>query len=217
LQAEVYEKGAEKAASSQTSSWTFDGEARVILVHGDNGGHQVHEAEAWEPADGLERTAFTSIATIGTAVGFSMMLLAAMFLSGAPITPRTATLWGCAAFLATGLAPGFGLPPELPGSAAAELLPRQVWWFSTAAATAAGIWFLFQRSGTAAIAAALVLIALPHLVGAPQPREFTSTAPAELAGHFASVSLAVHAMLWLAVGATAGYFWQRILVPQAPG
>ena len=32
----------------------------------------------------------------------------------------------------------------------------------------------------------VVLIALPHIVGAPHPHEFVSTAPAELAGHFAA-------------------------------
>lgn len=208
LQAEVYEKAAEQAATPKKSSWNFDGEARVILVHGDKAEHAA-EAEAWGPADGIERTAYTSLATVGTAVGFAFMLLAVMLASKAAITLRTATLWSLGAFIATGLAPGLGLSPELPGSAAAELLPRQIWWFATAALTATGIWLLFQRSSATAIAIALAVIALPHVIGAPKVHEFTSTAPAELAGHFTSTSLAVHALLWLAVGAFAGYFWQR--------
>ena len=59
------------------------------------------------------------------------------------------------------------------------------------------------------LAAGIVLIMAPHVIGAPHAGAFTSTAPAELAGHFTSASLAVHAVLWLLVGATSGYFWQR--------
>ena len=208
LQAEVYEKAAEKAATPEHSSYNATGEARLILVH-DHEEAASGEPEAWEPADGLERTAYTSLATIGTAVGFSLMLLAAMIASGVRITARSAALWGLAAFVATGLAPGLGLSPELPGSAAAEQLPRQIWWVSTAAATAVGIWLMFRTEGGIWLAAGLALIALPHIVGAPHIHEFKSTAPAELAGHFTSTSLALHAVLWIAVGALSGFFWQR--------
>ena len=37
-------------------------------------------------------------------------------------------LFGISGFFAVQLAPAFGLPPELPGAAAAEVVPRQVWW-----------------------------------------------------------------------------------------
>lgn len=210
LQAEVYENAAESKAAPEKTSWTLEGGARVFLAHGDAAeGHAEAGAEAWQPADGVERTLYASVVTVGTAVGFSLMLLAAMLASKTPITARTAALWGLGAFVATGLAPGLGLSPEIPGSAAAELLSRQIWWLSTAAATAAGIWLLFQRTELAALLGGLALIALPHIIGAPHAEAFTSTAPAELAGHFASASLAVQAILWLLVGSLVGYFWQR--------
>lgn len=209
LKAEVYEKASETAAKPDKTSWSLDGgEARIWLAHGDKAdGHA--GAEAWEPGDGLERSIFTSVATVGTAVGFSLMLLAVMLASGVRITARTATLWGLGAFIATGLAPSLGLPPELPGSAAAALDQRQLWWLATASLTALGIWLMFQRPGALTLAAGAVLIVAPHVVGAPQSHEFASTAPAELAGHFASASLAVHALLWTTIGATVGYFWSR--------
>ena len=209
IKAESYEKADETPAHIQSGSWEFNG-ARVVLAHNHApaDGDQ-HEVGAWEPADGLERTAYTSLATVGTAVGFSLILLAAMLASGVPVTARSAAMWGLGAFIATGLAPGLGLPPEIPGSAAAELLPRQIWWISTAAATAAGIWLLFQREQLHFIVAAFALIAAPHLIGAPHAAAFQSTAPAELAGHFASASLAVQAILWTSVGALAGLFWQN--------
>jgi cobalt transporter subunit CbtA len=216
LKAETYET-ADASSASDTgftrTTWSLGG-ARVHLAHTQAGGND-HSAgehadhEAWGPADGIERTLYTSLATIGTGVGFALMLLAIMIVSGVEITVRSATLWGLGAFVATGLATGLGLPPEIPGSAAAELLPRQIWWISTATATALGIWLLFQRSQPLAIAAAIVLIVAPHLIGAPEPEAFSSTAPAELAGHFASTSLAVQAMLLLLVGAFVGYFWRR--------
>jgi adenosylcobinamide kinase/adenosylcobinamide-phosphate guanylyltransferase len=47
--------------------------------------------------------------------------------------------WGLAGFAVFTLAPGLGLPPELPAMPAADLLARQVWWIGTAAATAIGL------------------------------------------------------------------------------
>ena len=215
LQAEVYEKAAEKPAGHEHSSLNTSGDAQIILAHGEAAVAGEPGAEAWEPADGLERTAYTSIATIGTGVGFALMLLAAMIASGAEITAKSAALWGLGAFVATGLAPGMGLAPELPGSAAADLLSRQIWWASTASATAVGIWLMFRMPSLPMLAAGVVLIAIPHVIGAPQPVAFSSTVPAELAGHFTSTSLALHAVLWVVVGAMAGYFWQRFGKSQA--
>lgn len=209
LEAEVYEKAAEKAAKPEHTSLAQPGEARLILVHDHAAAPAANEPEAWEPADGAERTTYASVAVIGAAVGFSLMLLAAMIVSGAEITIRTATLWGLAGFIAVGLAPSLGLSPELPGSAVADLTMRQVWWVATAAATALGIWLIFRNSSVPLIAVGLALIAAPHIVGAPQPTAFQSTAPAELAAHFTSTSLVVHALLWITVGALSGFFWQR--------
>jgi cobalt transporter subunit CbtA len=215
LKAETYEK-AEKASINDTGtnriSWSFGG-AQVILAQAEIGSHDHavddHSAEAWAPEDGVERTLYTSLATVGTGVGFALILLAVMIVSGVPITARSGMLWGLGAFIATGLAPGLGLPPEIPGSAAAELASRQAWWLATAAATALGIWLLFRRSEPVAIVSAIVLIVAPHVIGAPEAEAFTSAAPAELAGHYASTSLAIQAVVWLLVGACVGYFWQR--------
>lgn len=208
LEAEVYEKAAQKQPHHEHSSLRLNGEAKLILVHGDMAA-KPGQPEAWEPQDGLERTAYTTLATVGAAVGFALMLLAAMLASGAQIAPKSAAVWGLAAFVATGLAPGLGLAPELPGSAAADLLSRQIWWVSTAAMTAAGIWLIFRSPGLSRLAAGVALIAIPHLIGAPEVHEFTSTAPAELAGHFTAASLALHAVLWVVTGAAVGFFWQR--------
>jgi len=165
--------------------------------------------EEWGPEDGIERTFYTSVSTIGTTFGFALILLGAMILAGARIDARTGLMWGIAAFAATGLAPALGLSPELPGSAAAELGARQFWWAGTALATAAGLFLLLRVSTVGAIAAGLALIVAPHLIGAPHPSEFTSTVPSELSGHFAAASLVVHAVSWSLTGAVAGFVFAR--------
>jgi cobalt transporter subunit CbtA len=221
LAAEVFERGA--AAPPQGSSSLEatprlyrDGgeEARVILVH--DGEHHPGTGEAtaaaWEPADGLERTFFTSIATVATAVGFALIILAGMLAAGDGIDERRAMAWAVAGFVATGLAPAVGLAPEVPGMAAADLAGRQEWWALTAIATAAAAW-LFLRSDNAALRIlAVVLLIAPHVWGAPQlvAEAHKSNVPAELAAQFAATSLAVQATLWVLTGFFVGFWWRRI-------
>lgn len=184
----------------------WNGVEHLVLVHGHAAGHDLGEGDA---AGALARTVTTSIATIGTAFGFALVLLSVMVLANAEITARSGLLWGLAGFVATGLAPSLGLSPELPGSAAADLIGRQVWWIGTALATAAALWLALRVSSPAAIGAALVLAVLPHVIGAPQPDDFASAVPAELSAEFAAASLVVQAVLWTLSGAVAGFVWQR--------
>ena len=174
------------------------------------GGHDMADMDQWKPADGIERTAFTSIATIATAAGFALILLAGMLVAGDPITARMAFGWAVAAFIATGLAPALGLAPELPGSAAGPLLERQVWWIGTAIATGAALWLFLRSSTVLPKVIAVALLALPHLIGAPEAATFESKAPAELAAHFVAASLTIQAALWILPGVLAGALWTRL-------
>lgn len=173
-----------------------------------------HDTGAWVPQDGAERTLYTSLATIVTGVGFALALLGAMALTNRRINGPTGLAFGLAGFAALALAPALGLPPELPGSAAADLGARQVWWALTGVATIAGLaGFLLTDNVLLRIGGA-VLIALPHIVGAPQPAAFASTAPAELAGHFAAASLAVTAVFWAVLGFLSGTVYERLAQPR---
>ncbi len=98
-----------------------------------------HGEEAWAPADGFERFAYTAMANIVTAIGFALVLVAASEFAGGIAGWRQGVLWGFAGFVVFTLAPGLGLPPELPAMPAADLADRQVWWTATVAATAAGL------------------------------------------------------------------------------
>ena len=215
LQGEVYEKAAHDHHARLDSP-----ALPIILVH-DHGtsaaaSQPEEEDEGWQPANGWQRIAATSVATIATSIGYALILVAAMLAAGVPIVPRTALLWGIAGFAATSLAPALGLSPELPGSGAAPLLARQVWWIATALCTAGGIFLLARIDYLTAKIVGVVLIVVPHIVGAPQTPKFRSTAPAELAAQFAATSLVVSAVLWTLLGLAVGYVWQRLAARQQP-
>ncbi len=53
------------------------------------------------------------------------------------LTLHPGLLWGLAGFVVFVLAPNFGLPPELPGMQAGDLMQRQIWWLATVVLTAA--------------------------------------------------------------------------------
>lgn len=198
-------------AVSPSPSASLDGEARLILVHSGHDHDEAAEANEWAPADGIERTLYTSAATIGTAIGFAMILLAGMLAAGDRITEPTALAWGAAGFAAAGLAPAMGLAPEVPGLVAADLIARQQWWLMTCAMTAPALWlFLRGQSPWLRLLAIPVLLA-PHLWGAPHVApDASARVPAELAARFAAVSLAVQCVLWIATGFFVGFLWQRI-------
>ena len=80
------------------------------------------------------------LANLVTAIGFGLLLVAASEFAGGIAGWRQGLLWGLAGFAAFTLAPGLGLPPELPAMPAAELVPRQAWWIATVAADRAPAW-----------------------------------------------------------------------------
>jgi cobalt transporter subunit CbtA len=215
LQGEVYEKAVHDHHAALHSL-----PLPIILVH-DHGTSaaaaesEEEEDEGWQPANGWQRITATSVATIATSIGYALILIAAMLAAGVPIVPRTALVWGVAAFAATSLAPALGLSPELPGSAGAPLLSRQVWWVLAALCTGGGIFLLAQIEYVTAKIVGVVLILAPHIIGAPHMPKFKSTAPAELAAQFAATSLVVSAVLWALLGLAVGYAWQRAAGSQA--
>jgi cobalt transporter subunit CbtA len=212
LRAEVYEKST-AAPAAETDRAASVGAPIVVVEATDDPGtasaHGEHASAEWSPEDGIARTAYTSLATIATAIGFALILLAGMIAAGDQIDGRRAVGWGAAAFLAAGVAPGMGLAPELPGSAAGDLVARQLWWIATAAATAIALWLILRTSAPWAMLGGVLLLLAPHIVGAPHAEALASRVPAELAAKFAASSLAVQATLWLTVAYFAGLFWSR--------
>ncbi|TBU92088.1 CbtA family protein [Phytopseudomonas dryadis] len=183
------------------------GAEAVAHDHGAAAGHS-HDGEAWAPEDGWQRLLSTGLSNLVVAVGFALML-AGLFTLRAPGQTWQGLLWGLAGFATFSLAPSAGLPPELPGSAAADLLLRQYWWVGTAASTAAGLALLAFGSNWVLRILGLVILAVPHLIGAPQPEVHESLAPAALEHEFILASLLTNAVFWAALGLAAAWFYGR--------
>ncbi|MDG1170918.1 MAG: CbtA family protein [Sulfitobacter sp.] len=158
------------------------------------------------------RDLLSVIFTMLTYTGYALILLAAMGIAedrGARIDGRTGIFWGIAGFVAFHLAPGFGLAPEVPGVAAADVTARQIWWFATAATAAAALWLIAFGDNWMAWGGAAILLLAPHIFGAPEPDVFTGPVPTEIGALFAARALGVGLAAWVLLGSFAGYFWQR--------
>lgn len=211
--AEVYEKAADEAEQVVTPAPVhshpvagtvpdMNHQATTRVMPDMDHGSAVPE---WEPKDGIERTLYTALADMVTAVAFSLLLVAAMELRGGNMDWRTGLFWGLAGFVVFTLAPGLGLPPEVPGTAAAPLHARQIWWASTAAATAGGLVLLFLQRRPVWVVAGLVLLIVPHLYGAPQPSEYKSAAPEGLAHEFIVIATITSLLFWIVLGTLTGF------------
>jgi cobalt transporter subunit CbtA len=199
LEAELYESG-ERVHFAEAQDAAHD--------HSDHDHSQDQGAEPGELTRNLWSVAFSALVY----VGYGLILVAGFALAarfGVSVDARTGLLWGVAGYVAAHLAPAAGLPPELPGSSAAEVMPRQIWWFATVAATAAGIALIAFGKGMTHFALAALLILAPHAIGAPHPTVLAGVAPPELAGMFAGRTLAVGLAAWAVLGATAGWLWSR--------
>jgi cobalt transporter subunit CbtA len=165
-----------------------------------------HDADAWAPQDGAERTFYTVLANVLGCMGFALLLASVSVLAGLPITAANGVIWGVGGFVAFQLAPALGLAPELPGMPAADLGARQLWWWGTALATGAGLLAVARLCNLTGIGIAAVLLLVPHIIGAPRlAGDHASAVPAHLASEFAAASLAAGALFWLTAGPLLGW------------
>lgn len=156
-----------------------------------------------------QRTGLTAVATIIVSVGLALVLVALMALKGERESWQRGLAWGAGGFAAFSLLPSFGIAPELPGIPAAPLAERQLWWTLTLFASAIGVWLVAFSQRSWAALAGVVLIAAPHIVGAPRIEGAVSTVPAELAARFVATSLTVAAVGWVVTGAVAAHLFGR--------
>jgi len=172
-------------------------------------GHSDHAAHAaWQPQNGWQRTFFTAVANAGLAIGFALLLGAAMLFRGHEKNWRRGLLWGAAGFAVFFVAPSLGLPPEVPGTAAAQLGDRQAWWLLTVLASGSGLALLVFAGKAPVKLLGVLLLLLPHLIGAPQPQLPVSSAPADLAQTFIYATTLTNAVFWLALGGLMGLFYR---------
>ncbi|MEH3118315.1 MAG: CbtA family protein [Methylorubrum populi] len=209
LQAETYEGEGAHAALAPSPAVSFA--ALIVPAHAHShgeGGHDHGSADAWQPAPGLQRMAFTGLATLVGGVGYALLLGAVMLALRREPNPRSGLAVGIAGFLAVALAPAIGLPPELPGMGAAPLLLRQSWWLMTVLATGLGLYLIAVRRVPLTVLGGFVLIVAPHLAGAPQSVDTVSSqVPPATAAQFAARSLAIGFVFWAVIGLAYGWAW----------
>ncbi|MFK3795773.1 CbtA family protein [Pseudomonas sp. NPDC088444] len=196
LQAEVYENA--ESAHEQVHA-----HAHSTAAH-----EHEHSAEAWSPEEGWQRTLSTFGGDLVVAIGFAL-LLSGLYNLRTPANAWHGVLWGLAGYATFCLAPSAGLPPELPGTEAAELTLRQDWWGATALATAVGLALIVFGRHWVWRVLAVVLIAAPHLYGAPQPPEHHALAPDDVQAQFRLASLLVNGVFWMALGGVSAWWFKR--------
>lgn len=194
--------------------------------------HQ-HDAAAWEPENGLERTAYTALANVLNAIGLALLLMPLLALwnrqrAGQPLAlgngyraiARYGLLWSAAGWVCLFALPSLGQPPELPGMQAADLHARQIWWSLTVACGAGGLALLCLVK-THWRWLGLALLALPFAIGAP---EHAGSAFAgmdaeaalqmqQLAARFVMATAVASALQWLLLGTLSALAVARWLSP----
>lgn len=189
------------------------GEVNVEAGHDHAEGEVAHD-HTDEGGDGsaLTRNGLTVLFTGLIYAGYGLILVAGFALAehfGRRIKAENGILWGIGAFVAFQLAPALGLPPELPGTIAADLGARQVWWWGTVLATGTGLALLAYGRNLVAWVVAGALLAAPHVIGAPELGEFFGSAPPEVAAAFSARVLGVGLAVWAVMGWLAGRIWAR--------
>lgn len=163
--AEVFESQKEAAAAQAGEHASGAGH-----VHGERGAEIEDETQ--------HRAAWTWVANVLHAFSMALLMFAVMGWwiwkrGGAIPTRRLALAVACAGLLSLDLWPSWGLPAELPGLDAAALGARQAWWVLAAVSAALACASLAGIATKGAAnrwrwLAALLLLALPYVIGAPQ-------------------------------------------------
>lgn len=172
--------------------------------------HDHMHAEEGEDDSPIKRNTLTIGFFALVYTGYAMLLVAGFGLVeifGKTITAREGLLWGIAGYAAFQLMPAMGLSPEPPGIPAADLQARQIWWLCTAISTAVALGLIGYLRNAMTLGIAVILLAAPHIIGAPEVEVFSGVAPPEVSAAFAARSLGTGLMIWSALGWLAGKFW----------
>ncbi len=180
--------------------------------------------EAWSPEDGAQRITSTMVANITIAIAYALVMISLMALHDAKsnkpkISAKQGAVWGIAALIALFIAPAlFGLHPEVPGTVAAELINRQQWWMFCAGISVTGIAVLYYSANKFKFIG-IILLAAPHIVGAPLPEShgFANTAPeavsalSQLTSEFFLMTSIGMALFFILLGSLSGWVVNRFI------
>ncbi|MBL4613379.1 MAG: CbtA family protein [Magnetovibrio sp.] len=163
----------------------------------------------------IERSLYTFLANAVTTIAFALILIVGLTFGNSKPDRTKGLLIAAIGFASFSLAPAIGMPPKLPGMPVGDLELRQYWWISTALLTLAGLLCLFVQKKIPLQVLGAVLLVAPHVWGAPIADEMDSDVPATLAATFTANAIAMSAILWLSIGATAPYFFEKFKAKDA--
>lgn len=209
LLGEMYESGAMTHFTDGGDSHTMDSPAKPesSTAPAAESGHAHHHQAS---NNDFQRNGLTALFMLIVYTSYGLLLTAGFAFAdslGRKIGPSEGMMWGLAGFAAFQLAPAMGLAPELPGTIAADLGERQIWWWGTVIGTGGGIALLAYGRKTWMFVLAGALLAAPHVIGAPEPEGYFGTAPPEVAAAFAARVLGTALVVWTCLGWLAGHFW----------
>ena len=182
-------------------------------------GAHADAVEAWSPADGMERSGFSLVSNLLVCFAYALLLLSAMAVKSS-LKVRQGIFWGGSAYLSIFAAPALGLPPEIPGMEAAYLEGRQAWWLLAVLFTAMGLWLIaFSKMTFKGLG--VVMLVIPHLIGAPQPEfhGFANTDPQAVSAltalwhNFIIQTSLANALLWLIIGMLSAFLTAKFIHP----
>lgn len=165
-----------------------------------------HE-HAYEPT-GVARTLWTVVADVLIGIGFALLLLAVYSLLNRR-SIITGILLGLAGYTVFFVVPGLGLHPELPGTPAAPLFPRQAWWWLAVTCAASALALIFLQRKWSLRALGLALIVIPFVLGAPEAIHTESDLPAGLEGKFIIATALANAAFWLVLGTVSTWLYNH--------
>ena len=170
-----------------------------------------HDGEAWAPHDGLERNFYSLVSNVITGIAYSLILTAAILVSGHMVSLRSGLVWGAGGFISFMLAPSLGLPPEVPGMVAASVDERQTWWALTVIFSASGLALFAFKTQWYWMFAGVALLIAPHLYGAPIAPSHETAVPAHVVAEFVVATIVASGLFWLFLGGVLGALLSRVM------
>lgn len=201
LKAETYEFSA--------ISHSHDPGAETGQNHEHGATEETSGETGWMPAGGAERTFYSLIANAGAGIGFALLVVVGLSLDMGSVSARRGVIWAAAGFAIFTLSPALGLPPGAPGMPTPDERAAQIWWVITVLCGGGGLAAMVFGKNVIVKALGPVLIALPHLWGAPPLMSVESALPAELAARFSAASIVLSAVFWSLIGFFSGLFFER--------
>ena len=148
-----------------------------------------------------------------TFTGLGFLLVAAMTffeIRGFSLSKAEGIIFGVCGFFIFQLAPGIGLPPELPGTISVEVSIKQTWWIVAILCTTIGMLLVSLTKHKILILAGVIFAIIPHLIGYPKLDTYFGVAPPELAAEFATRSIAISLVAWVVLGLLSSQFWKYL-------